>query len=108
MRSGAGSVASASSRSPDIGENDSLESAAVGAWAQEDEPADKKQDKKKEKPEAIANEVTIGAYYLGHDSYRFGKYSGLTDKGFETTVLAQQTLGDEHFHLARYAGLRGY
>ena len=55
----------------------------AGAWAQDDKSADKKQDKKSEKPEAIANEVTIGAHYLGEDAYRFGKYSGLTDKGFE-------------------------
>ena len=60
-----------------------LLAAPAGAWSQEDASADKKQDKKKEKPEAIANEVAIGAYYLGDDSYRFGKYSGLTDKGFE-------------------------
>jgi MtrB/PioB family decaheme-associated outer membrane protein len=54
----------------------------AGSWAQDDESADKKQDQKKEKPAAIANEVTLGAYYLEDDSYRFGKYSGLTDSGF--------------------------
>ena len=30
----------------------------------------------------IDNEVTIGLYYLDDDSYRYGKYTGLTDEGF--------------------------
>jgi len=60
-----------------------LLTAPTGSWAQDDESADKKQDKKKEKPAAIANTVTLGAYYLDDDSYRYGKYSGLTDNGFK-------------------------
>jgi MtrB/PioB family decaheme-associated outer membrane protein len=57
------------------------------SWAQDadatDKKADKKKDAAKETPAAIASEVTLGAYYLSKDAYRFGKYSGLTDKGFE-------------------------
>jgi MtrB/PioB family decaheme-associated outer membrane protein len=30
----------------------------------------------------IDNEFTIGLYYLDDDSYRYGKYTGLTDEGF--------------------------
>ena len=54
-----------------------------GSWAQEDKATDNKQVDKKPKPAAIASEVTLGAYYLTEDAYRYGKYSGLTDKGFE-------------------------
>ena len=56
------------------------------AQAQDTESDDKKQDKKKETPAAIASEVRLGGYYVGEDSYRYGKYSGLTDKGFEPLV----------------------
>ena len=50
--------------------------------AQDEDSADKKDDKKKaQQPVEIQNVATIGAYYLDDDSYRFGKYSGLTDKG---------------------------
>jgi MtrB/PioB family decaheme-associated outer membrane protein len=56
------------------------------ARAQDSESDDKKQDKKKETPAAIASEVRLGGYYVGEDSYRYGKYSGLTDKGFEPLV----------------------
>jgi len=55
----------------------------LSSWAQEDKAPDKKQADKKPKPAAIASEVTLGAYYLDKDAYRYGKYSGLTDKGFE-------------------------
>jgi MtrB/PioB family decaheme-associated outer membrane protein len=56
------------------------------AQAQDTESDDEKQDKKKETPAAIASEVRLGGYYVGEDSYRYGKYSGLTDKGFEPLV----------------------
>jgi MtrB/PioB family decaheme-associated outer membrane protein len=35
---------------------------------------------------AVKSEVTVGAYYLDDDSYRFGKYTGLTDEGVEALV----------------------
>ena len=55
----------------------------LASWAQDEDAADKKDAKKKEasKSAEIQNVATIGAYYLDDDSYRFGKYSGLTDKG---------------------------
>jgi hypothetical protein len=54
-------------------------------WAQEkadDETkaADKKEEKK-EKTSVVDSEVEVGLYYLSDDSFRFGKYSGLTDDG---------------------------
>ena len=54
----------------------------VTAWAQDE---DKKTDdgKKKQATEepAVQKEITIGAWYLTDDSYRYGKYSGLRDDG---------------------------
>jgi len=55
----------------------------AASWAQDDASDGKKQEKKKEKPEAIASEVTIGAHYLDEDAYRFGKYSGVEEEGAE-------------------------
>lgn len=55
----------------------------LSGWAQDDKAAENQQADKKPKPAAIASEVTLGAYYLAEDAYRYGKYSGLTDKGFE-------------------------
>lgn len=60
--------------------------ASGGAWAQEEKAADTDTAKKEEKAPAITNEFRIGAWYLGEDSYRFGKYSGLTDKGAEALL----------------------
>lgn len=34
----------------------------------------------------IEDEISIGLYYLDDDSYRFGKFTGLTDEGFEPAV----------------------
>ena len=52
-------------------------------WAQNDADSDDKSDKKeKAKESAIYNEASFGVYYLDRDSYRYGKYSGLTDKGW--------------------------
>lgn len=52
------------------------------AWAQE---KDKKTNdgKKKQATEepAVEKEISIGAWYLDDDSWRYGKYSGLKDKG---------------------------
>ena len=56
---------------------------SANGWAQDDADSDDKSDKKKDtRKTAIYNEFSIGAYYLGRDSYRYGKYSGLTDKGW--------------------------
>jgi len=55
----------------------------LGGWAQDDKADEKKEAEKKPKPAAIASEVTLGAHYLSDDAYRYGKYSGATDKGFE-------------------------
>jgi len=56
----------------------------LGAWAQDkDKDAAKKPDKKKAALSSeVQNVATLGFYYLDHDAYRYGKYSGLTDKGF--------------------------
>jgi MtrB/PioB family decaheme-associated outer membrane protein len=61
-------------------------------WAQEkaddkSEAPDNKEEKKeekekeKEKKSVIDNEIEVGIYYLDDDSFRYGKYSGLTDEG---------------------------
>lgn len=56
---------------------------STGAWAQDDTDSDKDTAKKKDaKLPLIYNEATVGAYYLDQDSYRYGKYSGLKDKGW--------------------------
>ena len=56
-------------------------------WAQDSQDADDGAARKKdEKLPLIHNEATVGAYYLDQDSYRFGKYSGLTDKGWYALV----------------------
>jgi hypothetical protein len=34
----------------------------------------------------VEQDISVGLYYLDHDSYRFGKYSGLTDEGFYALV----------------------
>ena len=54
----------------------------LASLAQDEDSSDKKDEKKKAAvPVEIQNVASIGAYYLDDDSYRFGKYSGLTDKG---------------------------
>ncbi|MDH3924308.1 MAG: MtrB/PioB family outer membrane beta-barrel protein, partial [Xanthomonadales bacterium] len=52
-------------------------------WAQEKtENEPKGEDKKEQKKESVVdNEVELGLYYLSDDSFRYGKYSGLTDEG---------------------------
>ena len=57
-------------------------------WAQEkaddnSKAPDKKEEKKeeKEKKSVVDNEIEVGIYYLDDDSFRYGKYSGLTDEG---------------------------
>ena len=52
----------------------------VVSLAQDDDDKDEKE------PPVIASEITLGAYSLGEDSYRYGKYSGLTDDGFEALL----------------------
>ena len=44
-------------------------------WAQEEADDDAKNNS------VVDNEVKIGIYYLSDDSFRYGKYSGLTDDG---------------------------
>ena len=52
------------------------------SWAQDEDSDDKKDSKKKVVlAEEIQNVATFGFYNLNQDSYRYGKYSGLTDKG---------------------------
>ena len=53
----------------------------VAILAQDDKDDDDADAKKEELP-LIHNEISIGAYYLDDDSYRYGKYSGLTDEGW--------------------------
>jgi MtrB/PioB family decaheme-associated outer membrane protein len=55
------------------------------SWGQEkakdDAKAPDKKEEKKEKTSVVDNEIEAGIYYLSDDSFRFGKYSGLTDEG---------------------------
>lgn len=54
----------------------------VTAWAQvKDKKADTAKKKQATEEPAVKKEFSIGAYYLDDDSYRYGKYSGLTDSG---------------------------
>lgn len=56
----------------------------VVAWAQDDKDPAKTEGKDTDTKTAatVQSEVTVGLYYLDHDSYRYGKFSGLTDEGF--------------------------
>ena len=56
----------------------------IVAWAQDDKDPAKTEGKDSDTKTvaAVQSEVTVGLYYLDHDSYRYGKYSGLTDEGF--------------------------
>lgn len=49
----------------------------------EPKDADKKEEKKKS---VVDNEAEFGLYYLSDDSFRYGKYSGLTDEGVYALV----------------------
>jgi MtrB/PioB family decaheme-associated outer membrane protein len=51
------------------------------AWGQ-DPAATDGDDAESTETAAVESEVSVGLYYLDDDSYRFGKYSGLTDEGF--------------------------
>lgn len=54
----------------------------VGAWAQENEAdTSNETDARKIPLPAVEDEVNLGVYYLNKDSFRFGKYTGLTDQG---------------------------
>ncbi len=60
----------------------SLFTLSGNSWAQDNTDAkDAAATKKDDQLPLIHNEATIGAYYLDQDSYRYGKYSGLKDKG---------------------------
>ena len=63
-----------------------LLAAPPGLRAQDEDDADKAADKKEDKLSPVANEISIGLYYLGDDAYRYGKYSGLTDEGTEALL----------------------
>ncbi|MDX1556561.1 MAG: MtrB/PioB family outer membrane beta-barrel protein, partial [Xanthomonadales bacterium] len=55
--------------------------------AQEEDPfALEGVDAETEEQPEVPDEVTVGLYYLDDDSYRFGKYTGLTDEGAEPLV----------------------
>jgi MtrB/PioB family decaheme-associated outer membrane protein len=58
------------------------------SWAQEKaDSAEKDADQKEEKKESVVdNELELGLYYLSDDSFRYGKYSGLTDEGVYALV----------------------
>jgi MtrB/PioB family decaheme-associated outer membrane protein len=58
---------------------------AVSAQA-EDPAAPKGGEAESGAQSAVKSEVTVGAYYLDDDSYRFGKFTGLTDEGVEALV----------------------
>jgi len=65
----------------------SLFTLSASSWAQDNADTDDDAAKKKAEPlPLIYNEATVGAYYLDQDSYRYGKYSGLTDKGWYALV----------------------
>jgi len=62
----------------------------LATWAQDkkdeepkatDKTAADKTEAKAEKKSTVDNEIDVGLYYLDDDSYRYGKYSGLTDDG---------------------------
>jgi MtrB/PioB family decaheme-associated outer membrane protein len=55
------------------------------AWAQDEADGKDSKDKdgkdKAKSESVVENEVELGFYYLDDDSFRYGKYSGLTDEG---------------------------
>ena len=53
------------------------------AWAQDDDTAADDSKKTTAEKSQLEMEFTAGLYYLDDDSYRFGKFSGLTDDGVE-------------------------
>jgi len=56
-------------------------------WGQEDDPfALEGVEAEADEQPVIEDEVTIGLYYLDDDSYRFGKFTGLTDEGFSPLI----------------------
>ena len=61
-----------------------LLTASISTWAQDEaqETEDKSEDKKSIPESGVYSHVTPELIYQDADSYRFGKYSGLTDKGW--------------------------
>lgn len=57
-------------------------------WAQDEDPfaLEGVEEVVMEEQPVIEDEVTIGAYYLDDDAFRYGKYTGLTDEGFEPLI----------------------
>ncbi len=55
----------------------------LGAAAQEAAPDEEDTEESKRQ---LEQEFSIGAYYLDEDAYRFGKYTGLTDEGYEPLI----------------------
>jgi MtrB/PioB family decaheme-associated outer membrane protein len=58
----------------------------AGSWAQDDKAADQGADDPPEDTSIVWNEITLGLYYLSDETFRYGKYSGLTDDGFEPVL----------------------
>ena len=59
-----------------------------GCWAQDEDPFALEgvgEEVTQEQP-VIEDEVTVGAYYLDDDAFRYGKYTGLTDEGVEPLI----------------------
>ena len=54
------------------------------AWSQDEDPfaLEGVEEAADEQP-VVEDEITVGLYYLDDDSYRFGKYTGITDEGVE-------------------------
>jgi len=55
-------------------------------WAEEEKPDEETTAEQKKETTGVDSEITIGADYLSEDSYRFGKYSGLTGDGAELAL----------------------
>ena len=71
-------------------------------WAQEADPfaLEGVEEEVMEEQPVIEDEITVGAYYLDDDAFRYGKYTGLTDEGFEWNLKPQYL---PYYRLAGYA-----
>lgn len=57
------------------------------AWSQDEDPfaLEGVEEATDEQP-VVEDEITVGLYYLDDDSYRYGKYTGITDEGVEPLI----------------------